>query len=92
MRTLLLTLLLSAFASTPYAADTDSQTNGAELGTQETPQAQEQSSSSHKKSSDKPMKKRHSNNKMKNSRPAANASDNPLQPTDTETAPGASTR
>ena len=94
MSKLFITLLLSAFAMTTYAADTDKQTDGAELGTSETPQAQdqsqEQSKSHHKKSSDRHMKKHHSNKRMKNTQQNTGSSENnPLQPTESETAPGA---
>lgn len=91
MNKLLITLLFSAFAMTTYAADTDKQTDGAELGTNETPQAQDQSKSSPKKSSDRQMKKHHSNKRMKNNQQNTGASENnPLQPTEAEPAPGAS--
>ena len=93
MSKLLITLLFSAFAMTTYAADTDNQTNGAELGTSETPQAQDQSHDSHKKSSHKHMKKHHSNKRMKNNQQnSGSAENNPIQPTEPEPAPGASTR
>lgn len=92
MSKLLITLLFAAFATAGYAADTDRQTDGAELGTQETPQEQGQSKNT-KKSSGKHTKKHHSNTKAKQDRAgASNSEDNPVQPTDAESAPGASTR
>ncbi len=94
MSKLLIALLFSAFAMTTYAADTDNQTDGAELGTQETPQAQDQSKQGAKKASGKHTKKHnHSNTKARHNHPKANgAEENPLQPTESEPAPGASTR
>lgn len=92
MSKLLITLLFAAFATTTYAADNDNQTNGAELGTQETPQAQGQSKNT-KKHSTKHSKKHSTNAKAKQDRSgASDAEDNPIQPTDAESAPGASTR
>lgn len=94
MSKLLIALLFSAFAMTTYAADTDNQTEGAELGTQETPQAQDQSKNSKKKASGAHTNKRNNmSKKTKHNHPkAAGAEDNPLQPTESEPAPGASTK
>lgn len=91
MSKLLIALLFSAFAMTTYAADTDNQTNGAELGTQETPQAQDQTKSSKSTNTNKHNKKRnHTQKKAKhNHTKATGAEENPLQPTDSEPAPGA---
>ncbi|HSI28878.1 MAG: hypothetical protein ACAH05_06210 [Methylophilus sp.] len=94
MSKLFIALLFSAFAMTTYAADTDKQTDGAELGTNETPQAQDQSKNSRHTTTAKPTKKQnHMNKKAKhNHQKAGSAEENPLQPTDSEPAPGASTR
>lgn len=95
MSKLLIALLFSAFAMTTFAADTDNQTEGAELGTQETPQAQDQSKNSNKTTTtNKHSKKRnHSQSKAKHNHSKANsAEENPLQPTDAEPAPGAATK
>ncbi|WP_229007877.1 hypothetical protein [Methylophilus sp. Leaf408] len=95
MNKLLIALLFSAFAMTTNAADTDNQTDGAELGTQETPQAQDQSKNSNKSTTtNKHNKKRnHTQKKTNHNHPKANgAEENPLQPTDSEPAPGASTK
>lgn len=93
MNKLLIALLFSAFAITTYAADNDKQTDGAELGTNETPQAQDQTKNSHKKSSDRHMKKHHSKKRSgSNTQNTGSSENNPLQPTESETAPGASTR
>ncbi|MGQ3170431.1 MAG: hypothetical protein ACT6RZ_02185 [Methylophilus sp.] len=94
MSKLLMALLLSAFAMTAYAADTDKQTNGAELGTNETPQAQDQNMNSKKKTSGMNSKKQNNmSKKTKHNHPKADgAEDNPLQPTESEPAPGASTK
>jgi Ni/Co efflux regulator RcnB len=97
MSKLFITLLFSAFAITTFAADTDKQTNGAELGTNETPQAQDQSQAqgqdqsrtSNKKSSNRHMKKHHSKRAGSNQN-SGSSENNPLQPTESETAPGAS--
>jgi hypothetical protein len=92
MSKLFIVLLFSAFAMTTYAADTDKQTDGAELGTNETPQAQDQTKNS-RSTTTKPAKKHsHVNKKAKhNHQKAGSAEENPLQPTDSEPAPGAST-
>ncbi|HSH85962.1 MAG TPA: hypothetical protein VK958_01810 [Methylophilus sp.] len=95
MSKLLIALLFSAFAMTTFAADTDNQTEGAELGTQETPQAQDQSKNSNKTTTtNKHSKKRnHTQSKAKHNHSKANsAEENPLQPTDAEPAPGAATK
>ncbi len=97
MSKLLIALLFSAFAMTSSAADTDNQTDGAELGTQETPQAQDQSKNSNKSTTThKHNKKRNHSNMQKKARhnhpKASGAEENPLQPTDSEPAPGAATR
>lgn len=93
MSKLLIALLFSAFAMGSYAADTDKQTDGAELGTNETPQAKDQNTNSQKKSSGAHTKKRnHVHKKAKHNHPKAGSSEeNPIQPTDPEPAPGAST-
>jgi hypothetical protein len=94
MSKLLIALLFSALATTTFAADTDKQTDGAELGTNETPQAQDQTKNSRDTTAGKPTKKRnHVNKKAKhNHQKAGSAEENPLQPTDSEPAPGAATR
>lgn len=99
MSKLFITLLFSAFAITTYAADTDKQTDGAELGTNETPQArnqaQDQAKNKHPTSSDRQTKKHHSK-KRAGSHPQGtshqnngSSENNPLQPTEAEPAPGA---
>lgn len=95
MSKLFITLLFSAFAMTTYAADTDKQTDGAELGTNETPQAQDQAKNKHPTSSDRQTKKHHSK-KRAGSHPHGtshqnngSSENNPLQPTEAEPAPGA---
>lgn len=95
MKKILLALGLAVFAIAVFAADTDNQTDGAELGTNETPQAKEQSSNSNKSlSTNKPAKKRtNAQKKPLHSHPkAGSAEENPLQPTESEPAPGASTK
>jgi Ni/Co efflux regulator RcnB len=94
MSKLLIALLFAAFAITSYAADTDKQTDGAELGTNETPQAKDQSKSNRKKNSGTHAHKpKRANTQSKHNHPKANGSeDNPLQPTESEPAPGASTQ
>ncbi|MGP1716170.1 MAG: hypothetical protein ACTS9Y_03230 [Methylophilus sp.] len=94
MSKLFITLLFSAFAITAFAADTDKQTDGAELGTNETPQAQEQSKNNRDTTAAKPAKKHNQANKKSkhNHQKAGSAEANPIQPTDTEPAPGAATR
>jgi hypothetical protein len=93
MSKLLIALLFSAFAMTTYAADTDNQTDGAELGTQETPQAQDQTKNSKKKASGNHSKKPSNMSKKAkhNHQKASGSQDNPLQPTESEPAPGAAT-
>jgi Ni/Co efflux regulator RcnB len=93
MNKLLIALLFSAFAMSSYAADTDKQTDGAELGTNETPQAQDQSKNTKKMSGTHKKKHSHSNTQAKHNHSKADGSeDNPLQPTESEPAPGASTK
>jgi len=95
MSKLLIAILFSAFAITTYAADTDKQTDGAELGTNETPQAQDQSNNNqqHKSSNRHTKKHHHSKKKMNtNQQDSSSSENNPLQPTESETAPGASTK
>lgn len=91
MSKFLMALLFSVLATTTYAADTDMQADGAELGTQETPQAQDQSKHGQKKASGTHNKKHGpASKKAKHNHPKANGSeDNPLQPTESEPAPGA---
>jgi hypothetical protein len=97
MTKLFLVLLLSAFTLSANAADTDNQKDGAELGTNETPQAQDQSKNSDKSTNIHKTKKSrtHSHaNKKTNAKAKTNSSseNNPLQPTEPEPAPGASTQ
>lgn len=95
MSKLFVALILSAIAFSTYAADTDNQANGAELGTEETPQAQDQNKNSNKSTTTNKRSKKHSHSKTKtkhNHTKANGADDNPLQPTDAEPAPGASTK
>ncbi len=92
MSKLLLAVLFSAFAMTSYGADTDNQTNGAELGTEETPQAQEQNANTKAKATTTKSKKtkRHMHKKAKtNAKSVDGSENNPLQPTEPEPAPGA---
>jgi Ni/Co efflux regulator RcnB len=93
MSKLLIALLFSAFAMTSFAADTDKQTDGAELGTNETPQAKDQTQNSRDTTTGKPAKRSgHVNKKAKhNHQKAGSAEENPLQPSDAEPAPGAAT-
>jgi Ni/Co efflux regulator RcnB len=95
MKKILLALALSAFAITLFAADTDNQTDGAELGTNETPQAQDQSKNSNKSTTSNKRINKHKRTNAKskhNHSKAGSSEENPLQPTESEPAPGASTK
>jgi hypothetical protein len=97
MTKLFLALLLSTFTLSVNAADIDNQKDGAELGTNETPQAQDQSKNIKKSTTTSKSKKNrtHSHSHKKSNTKAqtdGSAENNPLQPTEPETAPGASTQ
>jgi hypothetical protein len=92
MNKILIAFLVSAFTFSTFAADIDNQTDGAELGTNETTQAQDQSKNSNKNTTHSDTKKRtHAPKKVKPTKSGSTtgSENNPLQPTDSEPAPGA---